>query len=181
MFKYSIYWHRNLHKHRLSHNVQSLFGCSKTTYQRTYASHNPNLQSVEGIILFSHLYMLKSSENEINSCNLALRKMGLLFLRQIFWWLIHDFFTLQMAVRSKNAMKCTLYFVRKCYLLEQNRNISGVSTSKLVRNSNGVHSANMFTNWTPQEDRTGYRHLYWFNLLRCDSAYIINVCVCCLI
>ncbi len=27
------------------------------------AGHNPNLESVEGIILFSHLYMLKSSEN----------------------------------------------------------------------------------------------------------------------
>lgn len=79
----------------------------------------------------------------------SLRKMGLLFLRQIFWWLIQDF-TLQMAVRRKHAMKCTLYFLRKCYLLEQNRNIFGVSTSKLVRNSNGVHSANMFTNWTPR-------------------------------
>ncbi len=116
----------------------------------------------------------------MNSCNPALRKMGLLFLHQIFWWLIHDFFTWQMAVRSKNAMKCTLYFVRKCYLLEQNRNISGVSTSKLVRNGNGVHSANMFTNWTPQEDRTGYLHLYWFNLLSCDVC-IYYKCVCLLL
>ncbi len=46
--------------------------------------------------------------------------------------------SLQMAVESKNATKCTSYFVRKCAVLVQKGSIFGISASKVVRNEYSV-------------------------------------------